>query len=416
MLLAFKYRLYPSKEQEILITKTIGSARFVYNNLLEEYKAQLEVYNKTDKSGDKPKFKLVTYLKKEHDFLSEVDSLALANARTNLENALRNFFSSLKGKRKGKKTRFPKKHKKTTCKWSYTTNNLSNSIRFEGSTIKLPKLGFVEVELHREFQGIPRSVTVSQERNGTFYVSVLSEVESKCKRKNIDNLNNLKVVGLDMSFSNFVVSSDDTKTTYIRQTRQNEKKRIRLNRTMSRRVNGSKNRNKARVHLANLDRYITNSRKDFCHKQSNFYAKNYDVIVLENLNMQSMSKTLRLGKSAMDLGFGMFKQFLAYKCQREDTLLLYADKWFASSKLCSSCGYKNSELKLSDREWVCPECGMAHDRDVNAACNLRDYFYKILNTAGTAGINACGEDASTLRETLAQVLSLSQEAPSFRVG
>lgn len=316
---------------------------------------------------------------------------------------------------------FPKFHSKNKSRLTYTTNNQGGNIRIENNHIKLPKLGFVKVVEHTPFYGTVRSVTVTQERNNTYYVSILSECEDQTTYK-VKPLSELKVVGLDMSYSDFAVSSDqnedDMKPKYIRQYRTNERKRARLNRRMSKCQKGSNNRNKARIRLANLDRYIANSRKDFCHKLSRYYVDNYDVIVLEDINMQEQQRSLHNGKSVSDLGFGMFKNFLEYKSKQTDTVIMYVDKWYASSKTCNHCGYVNKELKLSDRQWICPECGEVIDRDYNAACNLRDYFYRVIdiNTAGTAGIHACGDTPNTLRETLMQGVSLKQEAPSFRWG
>lgn len=176
----------------------------------------------------------------------------------------------------------------------------------------------------------------------------------------------------------------------------------------------SKNREKARIRLARLSEKISNQRRDYCIKTALYFARKYDVIVLEDINMQNMSRTLRLGKSVNDLGFGEFRRWLEYEGEKYDSLVYYADKWFASSKTCHECGEKNSLLRLSDREWVCPHCGSIIDRDRNAAMNLRDYFIDI-NTAGTAGINACGDTSSTLRKTLLQVVSRKQEAPSLMV-
>jgi len=190
---------------------------------------------------------------------------------------------------------------------------------------------------------------------------------------------------------------------------------------MSRKQKGSSNRNKARIILANMDRHIANCRKDFAHKMSKYYASNYDVIVIEDINMQDQAKSAMKGhgKSANDLGWGMFKEFLKYKCEEYDTLLVVADKWFPSSKTCNHCGSVNKGLTLNDREWVCPECGAVISRDYNAACNLRDWYFRNNNnnnTAGTAEIYTCGDSTSTVRETLLQVGSLKQEAPSFREG
>ena len=225
-----------------------------------------------------------------------------------------------------------------------------------------------------------------------------------------------------MSLSQFVVSSnkdDNTKTKYVRLFRKNEKRLARLGRNISKKKfmgnQPSNNRLKAKLRYAKLSEHISNQRKDYCIKEALYYATHYDVIVLEDLDMQSMSRSLHLGKSVDDLGFGIFKSWLSHECKKHDSIIMFADKYFASSKTCFECGAKNDLLKLSDREWVCPHCGAIIDRDYNAALNLRDYFYKVIyNTVGTTEIKACGETSSTLREALMQVVSMKQEAPSFR--
>ena len=417
---AYKYRLLPTKEQAVLINKTVGCARLVYNSMLIDYKEQLE-------NGLKPKLKEVTYFKEIYDFLKEVDSLALANAKLHLQAAFKSFFESKKGKRKGKKARFPKKHKKSKSKLSYTTNNQNGTVRLENGKIKLPKLGFVDIILHRELEGNITSCTIEQTRDGKYYASIAVDIPSE----NVNYVhkhkcfNDLKVVGIDMSMKEFSVDSDgnsnDMKSKYVRHYRENEEKFKKLQRQVSRKVKGSSNRNKARRKLAKLSRHVANCRLDYCHKLSRYYVDNYDVIVLEDINLQDMSRTLHLGKSVADLGFGMFRNFLEYKSEGADSLIMYVDKWFASSKTCHCCGAKNDFLQLSDREWVCPTCGCIIDRDYNAALNIRDYFYRIVleenyNTAGTAEIHALGEAVSTLRETLTQAALLNWEAPTFRWG
>ena len=417
---AYKYKLLPTTQQAILINKTVGCARLIYNSLLNDYKTQLD-------NGLKPKLKEVTHFKNTFTFLNEVDSLALANAKQHLQTAFKNYFDSKKGKRKGKKVRFPKKHKKSKCKLSYTTNNQNGTIRLENGKLKLPKLGFVDIVLHRELVGNITSCTIEQTRDGQYYASIAVEIPDKNvdythKRK---KYNELKIVGIDMSLTDFSVDSDsnpdDTKAKYIRNYRRNEKRLKRLQRMVSRKVKGSSNRYKSRKRLSKLSRHVANCRLDYCHKLSRYYVDKYDVIVLEDINLQDMSRTLHLGKSVMDLGFGEFRSFLEYKCIECDSCVMYVDKWFPSSKTCHECGSKNDLLQLSDREWVCPTCGCVIDRDYNAALNLRDYFYHVVleneyNTAGTAGINAPGEVTSTLRETLMQAASLNGEAPSFRWG
>ena len=294
---AYKFRLYPNKEQAHLIDRTIGCVRLVYNSLLDDYKQQLD-------NGVKPALKQVTWLKKVLPFLNDVDSLALANAKLNLQTALTNFFNSRNGKRKGRKAGFPKRHKKNKSKWRYTTNNQHNGIRIENGRIRLPKLKFVKVEAHRPISGIVKSCTIEKTRSGQYFVSVLCETSDECKERKIPEYGSLKVVGLDMSFSSFAVSSDtndDTKPKYVREYRKHEKRLARLQRRVSRKVKGSHNRYKARERLAKLSEHVANKRLDFCHKLSRTYAMDYDVIVIENLDMRSMSRTLNHGKSVHDL-------------------------------------------------------------------------------------------------------------------
>ena len=408
---AVKYRIHPTKGQEHLIDKTIGCARFVYNNLLSDYKQQIE-------EGIKPQVKLVTFLKQTSDFLNEVDSLALMNGRANLENALKAFYNSRKGERKGRKVSFPKVHSKHKSKWSYTTNNQHGTVRFENGRIKLPKIGFIRAELHRIMDGTIKSVTVTKSRDGKYYASVLFELKDK-RQHPIKPYGELKIIGIDMSMEHLAVDSETTvsptKPKFVRNYRKSEKRLARLQRRMSRKKKGSSNRDKARKRLAKLSTHVSNQRLDFCHKLSRYYADRYDVVVLETLNMASMARTLHLGKSVHDLGWGMLKSFLEYKLSDNGGSVFYADKWFASSKICHECGVKNTELKLKDRVWVCPNCGKVIERDLNAAMNLRDHFYDVVteeryNTAGTAGINASGDEAYTLGEILGRALSLKEEA------
>ena len=419
MFKTYKYRIYPNKEQKLKMSQFFGCTRLVYNKCIEWYS---EAY-KSWKSNGTPigKTPLVTELKKQFDFLKQCDNAALAYARANFERALSDFFKSRKGKRKGKKIGFPKYKSKHKSKFTYRTCDAHGTIRFiDDSHIRLPKLGAVKCVKHRNFTGTIKAVTVEMKTSGKFYISVMVDCpnEQTLKINKLRNINNLNVVGLDMSLTDFVVSSDendDTITKYVRQYRRNEKQLAKLQKRFSRTQKGSSNRMKAKRRLGSLHEKIANQRRDFINKQALHFARKYDVVMLEDINLRNMSRTLRLGKSVMDMGFGMFRTMLEQKCQEYDCSVIYIDKWFPSSKRCNSCGHIHSSLSLSDREWVCDSCGCINDRDYNAACNIRDYFYDIINsTAGTAEIHACGDYASTLRENVMQALSLIQEAPSFR--
>ena len=411
---AYKYRIYPNKEQQTKMNQFFGCCRFVYNKCIEWYS---DAYKSCKENGtDIGKTPLLTEFKKDNEFLKECDNAALAYSRSNFERAIKDFIKSKNGKRKGKRLGFPQFKSKHKSKMTYKTCDAHGGIKFvDDSHIKLPKMGLVKCIKHRDFNGIIKAVTVELIPSGKYYISVMvecpNEIELKINKKN--NYNNLNVVGLDMSLSDFVVSSheeDNTIIKYVRNYRKNEKHLSKLQRKLSRKEKGSKNRMKSKRQVAVLHEKTANQRKDFITKTALYFARKYDVIVMEDINLQNMSRTLHLGKSVTDLGFGEVRTVLEQKCNEYDTTIFYVDKWYPSSKTCSLCGTINKSLKLSDREWVCTECGTYHNRDFNAALNLEYYFTNQYNTVGTTEINACGDNASTLREIVMQVMSLNQEA------
>ena len=416
----YKYRIYPNKQQQQKMMQFFGCCRVVYNLCLDWYTNEYKRWK--EQGGNFGKLPLVTAFKKEKEFLKDCDNAALAYARMNFETAIKNMRDSKKGKRKGKKCDFPKRKKRGKCKFIYRTQDSHGAIRFdeENKHIRLPKIGWVKCVKHREFYGRILSVSVSMTSAGHFYVSVLSDEHDLPVINKRRNASSPKTVGLDMSLPHFCVSSDgeddDMISKYHRFYREEQRKLARLQRMVSRKMKGSNNRNKARIRFAKAYERTHNRRMDFTVKMALYFARKYDAVIIEDINMQSMSRTLHLGKSVMDLGWGGFVKWLEVECRRYDTHLQKADKWFASSKTCNHCGYVNKYLMLKDRDWVCPVCGMHHDRDRNAANNLRDYFLNQYNTVGTTEFQACGDMASTLRETVEQVLSLKQEAAPFREG
>ena len=307
--------------------------------------------------------------KKDFPWLKEVDSIALANAQMNLKRAYDNFFSN------PKKFGFPKFKSKHRNKKSYTTSNQRDNVRFEKGYLRLPKTGLVKIKQHRN---IPddykiKSVTISQNASGKYYASILFEYENQVPQTEMQ-----KFLGLDFSMHELYVDSNGNCPQFPRYYRRSEKKLQKEQRKMSKMVNGSKNREKQRIKVAKLHEKIANQRKDFLHKQSRQIANVYDCVCIENLNMQAMAQTLNFGKSVSDNGWGMFTTFLKYKLEELGKRLVKIDKFFASSQLCSVCGYKNSETKdLSVREWTCPCCQTYHNRDVNAAINIRNEGMRI---------------------------------------
>lgn len=359
---SYKFRLYPNKEQKVYFAKAFGSVRFIYNQMLAERKALYEQY-KDDKAMLKKHVpKTYSDWKKEYVWLYEIDNLALANAQLQLRTAFKNFF-------RDKKIGYPKFRSKKSHRNSYTTNNQGNNIRIENKKINLPKIGWVCVKQHRQ---IPlnhkiKTVTISHNPSGKYYASILTEYEIK---PSIIKLDKLMALGLDYSSPHFYVDSQGIVADAPHFYREAEKFLAREQRKLSRMVRGSNNYNKQKLKVAVMHEHVANCRKDWLHKKSEELAKKWDYICVEDINLRGMASSLKLGKSTNDNGFGMFRTFLNYKLAERGKKLIKIDKWFPSSKTCSSCGYINDALTLKDREWNCV-CGIHHLRDVNAAINIR---------------------------------------------
>ena len=357
----YKFRLYPDKEQKVLLHKTFGCARFIYNQILnvrinnyEAKKNHLEISNRLTPAKFKDEF---TWLK-------EVDSLALANAQLHVQRAYKNMFESNFGKPK-----FKSKH----ARQSYTTNNQKGSIRLSGNKIKLPKIGYVKVKLHRNILGNIKSCTISMNKSGKYYVSILTNYNFTRK----EQVNS--VIGIDLGIKEFAILSNGEKVANLKSYRNEEEKIKKLQRTLSRRVKGSKNRNKAKIILAKLHEKIANRRNDFLQKLSTKLINENQVIYLEDLQVNNMVKNHKLAKSIQDCSWSNFVTMLEYKANRYGRTVIKIDKWYPSSKLCSCCGYKMDEMPLDIREWTCPKCATHHDRDVNASINILQEGIKIMN-------------------------------------
>ena len=368
--LALKIRLYPNKSQETFINKCIGCTRLLYNTMLHE---RLTVYEQhKDNKETLRNWKYRSYLQIEEDFpfMKEVDSQALGWVRIYLERAYKNFFNSISRKYKGT-FGFPK-YKRKKNGGSYTTSNIINTIRFKDSTyLRLTKLGFVKCKGYKSIEGKIKQATVCRTPSGKYYCSILYEQEVEVVPK-VQLSDSSKIIGLDMSLPKFYVDSNNHSPNYIKRYRKNEKKLKRLQHLESRKRKASERRKKLRKSINLLAEKLANQRQDFLHKLSISLVRENDVIVVENLSIKGMSQCLHLGKSVMDLGWTAFIHQLQYKCDWYGKHLVLADKSFPSSKLCSNCGFKNETLTLNNRSWICPNCGFNHDRDLNAAINLRN--------------------------------------------
>ena len=358
MLKAYKYRIYPNSGQKIQIAKTFGCCRFVYNRTLAYRKG---IYEKEKKSVSKTDCNNYCNreLKKDYEWLREVDKFALTNAIYNMDCAYQKFFREHAG--------YPKFKSKHDSHKSYTTNYTNGNITvdFENGKVKLPKLKAVKAKLHREFRGQIKSATVSQAFSGKYYLSILVETEHKELAHTNDS------IGIDLGIKDLCITSDGKKYENPKIIRRYEKKLARLQRQLAKKEKRSQNYYKIKKKIAICHEKITNTRKDYLHKMSHEIISENQVIVSEDLQIKNMVKNHHLAKSISDVSWYEPTRQLGYKAEWNGRKYIKINTFYASSQLCSVCGYQNTEIKdLSIREWLCPGCGAKHDRDINAAKNI----------------------------------------------
>ena len=382
MLTAVKCRIYPTYEQAILIHKTVGCARLIYNLMLHDF-------------YEKGVVKTPAQYKNEFPFLKEVDSLSLANSGLHLRQAFRNY---KKNKEHFKKPTFKKKSR---SRLSYTTHNQKGTVRIQNNKLILPKFkSGIKIVLHRQIEGLIKSVTVEQAPSGHYTASILYEAPDEPIETTLSKDN---IVGIDLGLIHLAITSDNEKYNNPKHFRQLQKKLRKEQRILSRRFennvqervydeNGDylktifkkplrdcKNYQKQRRRVAKIHNKIKHRRLDNLHKVSTELVKNHDYIVMETLKVHNMIKNRKLSKSIADVGWSMFTNMIYYKSERYGKEFVQIEQWFPSSQICSHCNHKDGKKHLSIREWTCSNCGMHHDRDINAAITIKNKGLELIS-------------------------------------
>ena len=377
LLRGYKFRIYPNKEQEVALAKNFGCVRFIYNHMLAKKIKAYETENKRLSRFGLSEILTEMKTREEYKWLNEVNSQSLQAALRDLDNAFTRFFREKKG--------FPNfKSKKTNRRSFQCPQNVK--IDFENNKLTIPKIKNIKIKPHRTFKGKVKTVTISKTPTNKYYVSILVEVRAiKIKKPEI---NSNTTIGIDLGLTHFATLSTGGKIDNPKHLKNSLQKLKVMQKRLSRKRKGSQNRIKARLKVAHIHEKITNQRLDFIHKitYSLTHDSQVDTIVMETLNTNGMMKNHHLAQAISDVGWSMFDNQLKYKCGWYNKNHLKIGMFEPSSKICNVCGEKNNELALADREWMCENCGESHDRDENAAINIKKFGLQDQNLIGGQGL------------------------------
>jgi len=385
ILKGYKYRIYPNKEQQVFLAKHFGATRYIYNWGLDH---KIKHYETTKKSINWVALNnLLPSLKKDLPWLSEIGSQTLQMEIRNLDTAFKNFFRAKKG--------FPKFKSKHNNHQSFQIpDNNGKNYSIKDRKLYIPKLkSGIRIVQHRDFDGVMKMLTISKNPSGQYFATILVETNDNIIQHK--PIHEETTIGIDLGLKEFLITSNGNKIDNPKHFKNTQKKLAKAQRKISRKEKGSNNRNKQRIKVAKIHQKIVNQRSDFQHKLSSKLISENQTICLEDLNVKGMMKNRKLSKAIGDVSWSSFTNMLSYKALWYGTNLISIGRFDPSTKLCSECGTLNNNLTLKDRMWIC-DCGAKHDRDINAAINIKNFGlvksnYPLLklNTVGSTEINAC---------------------------
>lgn len=388
ILKSFKYRLYPNKEQQVLLAKHFGCVRYIYNwamnTKIEKYKVEKKTENFISLGNKLPE------LKEEFGWLKEVNAQSLQSSLKNVDNAFKHFFKEKKG--------FPKFKSKKRHKDSFHIPQ-HGTIDLNNSTISIPKIKNIKTVFSRTFEGRIKTITIRRVPSGKYFASILVETSDNIPGK--PSIKENKTLGIDVGIKSYITLSNGEKIDNPKFLKKTQKKLKYSQYVFSKKLKDGKNREKQRIKVARLYEKITNQRNDFLHKLTHKLTHDNQVtsLVIENLSVKKMMKNHNIAESIGDASWGKFFEFLSYKCDWNGKNLIIIGEFDPSSKLCS-CGVINKDLTLQDREWTCSTCGAVHDRDILAANNIKHFGLLKQNKLGWESPELTPMESAPLGATL----------------